>query len=502
MTNFLGIDLGTSSVKAVLVDKRGNALGKGHSEYPIHAPQTGRAEQDPRDWWRGTALAVREATSKQGDVGAIGICGQMHGLVLLDELGEVLHPAVIWPDQRSKKQVEEITRLVGAEKLISVTGSPAATGFQAATIRWFQGRANEIWKRVKRILLPKDYLRWQMTGVFASDPSDGSGTLLLDGQRRDWSSLILEILEIDPDLLPPLQASITQAGELTPGAAVELGLKPGIPVITGAADTASSLLGAGVTDPADLLVNISTGGQLITPAQQFAVDEFGRTHTFCSALEPTSRQAGWYKMGATLSAGGSLRWLRENVFGLIGEDAYDQMTALAEQVQPGSGGLIFLPYLVGERTPLMDPDARGAMIGLTLKHSQGEMVRAVMEGVTFSLYEAYQALISSNDQPKRVILSGGGARSTLWQRIVADVFGFPVQRLQTSEASALGAALLGCASLGSFEVGQTSRSWAKYDPPIDPSNANTDRYQALLESFRQLYLNTRGYLFPTQEHSQ
>lgn len=502
MTCFLGIDLGTSSVKALLVDERGEILASGYHDYPIYIPQPGWAEQNPQDWWWGAVQAVRAATRERDKVEAIGICGQMHGLVMLDQNDEILHPAVIWPDQRSQKQVQQITRLIGAEELIAKTGSPAATGFQAATMRWMQSNAGQLWKQVERVLLPKDYLRWRMTGGFASDPSDGSGTLLLDGRQRKWSTHILEKLEIDPDLLPPIQDSITPAGELTPEAANALGLKSGLPIITGAADTASSLLGAGVTDPTDLLVNISTGGQLILPANEFTVDNSGRTHTFCSALEPASHQAGWYKMGATLSAGGSLRWLRENVFGLRGEDAYDQMTALAEQVQPGSGGLIFLPYLVGERTPLMDPDARGAMIGLTLKHSQGEMVRAVMEGVTFSLYEAYLALIGSNDQPKRIILSGGGARSTLWQRIVADVFGFPVQRLQTSEASALGAALLGSAGLGSFEVGQTSRSWAKYDPPIDPSSANTDRYQALLESFRQLYLNTRDCLFPTQEHSQ
>jgi xylulokinase len=261
--------------------------------------------------------------------------------------------------------------------------------------------------------------------------------------------------------------------------------------MTGAADTASSLLGAGVIDPGNLLVNISTGGQLILPVRKFTVDQSGRTHTFCSALEPNPRQAGWYKMAATLSAGQSLRWLRDNVFGLSGTDAYEQMTALAEQVRPGAGGLIFLPYLSGERTPLMDPKARGVMFGLTLKHGRGELVRAVMEGVTLSLYDAYLALIESAHQPKRIILSGGGARSPLWWQIVADVFGLPVQRLQINEAAAMGAALLGGAGLGFLDAEQTSRSWAKYDPSLEPNSSNMDRYQAMLETFRGLYLKTR-----------
>jgi len=490
MAPFLGIDLGTSSVKALLLDDSGQVLGSGSGEYPLHAPQPGWAEQDPHTWWAATVEAVRQALvggKGQGAVAAIGISGQMHGTVLLDEEDNLLYPAVIWPDQRSNNQVVEIAHLIAPERLIEITGSPLATGFQAATICWFQQEENELWRKVRRIFLPKDYLRWQMTGEFASDPSDGAGTLLFDGHERDWSSSILEKLKIETELLPPIQSSLTLAGELTTEAAHEFGLPSGIQVITGAADTASSLLGAGVTHPRKLLVNISTGGQLVLPTFEFIVDKGGRMHTFCSALDPHSRQAGWYLMGATLSAGQSLRWLRDNVFGLSGADAYDRMTAWAERVPLGADGLIFLPYLAGERTPLMDPHARGVFLGLTIRHGQAELVRAVMEGVTFSLYEAYLVLLETGIQPERITLAGGGARSRLWAQMAADVFGLQVERLRVKEQSAVGAALLAGAGIGMFDISYASQRWAKYDTPIEPNFYNRNQYLEFLEIFRVTY---------------
>ena len=323
-----------------------------------------------------------------------------------------------------------------------------------------------------------------MTGEFASD---GSGSLLLDGQKRGWSSQILERLEVEADLLPPIQSSHALAGELIPAAADDLGLPGGIPVFTGAADTASSLLGAGATNPNTLLMTIGTGGQLLLPAFNFIVDQGGRMHTFCSALEPHSQLAGWYLMSATLSAGQSLRWLRDNVFGWDGADAYDQMTAWGEEVPVGANGLIFLPYLVGERSPMMDPYARGAFLGLTLRHGQAQLVRAVMEGVTFSLYDAYQVLLAAGAQPEQIIIAGGGARSRLWQQIVADVFGLPVKRLQVNEQSALGAALLAGAGGGHLELIEASHQWASYDQPFEPNNSDRAHYLELLEIFQLAY---------------
>jgi xylulokinase len=490
MSSLLGLDLGTSSVKALLVDSSGKTLGSGSAEYPIQQPRPNHAEQDPEAWWRAVVSAVRQALSGGGSreaVAAVGISGQMHGTVLIDRQLRLLAHAVIWPDQRSARQVAEITQTIGAERLIEIAGSPVATGFQAATLRWFQQERPDLWKQVGKALLPKDYLRWRLTGALASDPSDGSGALLLDIHQRQWAPEILDALGIPIEFLPALQPSEAIAGELRPEAAGALGLPAGLPVITGAADTACSLLGAGVTSPDTLLVNISTGGQLILPDFSVAIDTAGRMHTFCSALQPGADQAGWYKMGATLSAGQSLRWLRDNVLGFTGEDAYPRMTALAEKVPLGARGLIFLPYLVGERTPLMDPQARGLFLGLTLRHGQGELVRAVLEGVTLSLSEAYSVMIETSDPPETLILAGGGAHSRLWQHIVADVFGLPVQRLKVSEQSAAGAALLAGAGIGLLEPLAASRAWARYDLPVEPDPKNHARYQELLGLFRNAY---------------
>jgi xylulokinase len=324
----------------------------------------------------------------------------MHGTVLLGNTGALLAPAVIWPDQRSARQVAEITAAFGRERLFAVTGSPLSTGFLAATVRWFQQERPELWAQVRQILLPKDYLRWRLTGEYATDPSDGAGSLLFDEARRDWSTALLDTLDIARSQLPPVQSSSKVAGTLTATAARELGLAPGVPVVTGAADTACGMLGAGATDRSRLLLSISTGGQVALPSAQMAPDPQGRVHTFCSALDPGQPgQAGWYQMGATLSAGMALRWLRDCVLGWTQPDAYAAMTALAAQAAPGSQGLLFLPYLVGERTPHMDPAARGAFWGLTLRHGQAELVRAVLEGVTFACYDAFAVLETLGGAP-------------------------------------------------------------------------------------------------------
>lgn len=497
MIHLLGIDLGTSSIKALLVEENGRIAGRGSAEYPIQTPQPGRAEQNPDEWWQACQAAVRQALAEAESpvqVAAISLCGQMHGTVLLDEKDRLLAPAVIWPDQRSLSQVKEITQLVGAERLIEVTGSPVATGFQAATVRWFQQEQPQIWQRVRRVLLPKDYLRWRLTGEFASDASDGAGTLLLDVRSRDWSGELLAILNIQVERLPPIQPSISIAGRLTPDASRVLGLPVGIPIITGAGDTPASLLGAGVINPETLLLTISTGGQLAVPSYEVNVDRAGRMHTFCSALEPTQKQAGWYQMGATLSAGQSLRWLRENILGLAGEDAYQRMIDWATDVPPGARGLIFLPYLSGERTPIMDPQAKGMFLGLALQHGRPELVRAVLEGVTLSCYEAFRILIETGSSPIRLVLAGGGARSSLWGQIVADVFGLPVQQLRITEQSALGAALLAGAGINLLDPGTTSQRWAEYADPIEPQMENHTIYQELLPLFRDAYWKFKHHL--------
>lgn len=488
MGNLLGIDLGTSRVKVLLVDEKGDILGQGDQGYPFLTPQPGWVEQDPHLWWSATLKAVRQALAGLEDtssIAGIGLCGQMHGTVFLDDRNELLGPAVIWPDQRSSRQVEEISSLVGRERLVEITGSPLAAGFQAATIRWFQQEKAGFFNQAGKVLLPKDYLRWRMTGILCSEPSDGAGSLLLNGRTRDWSAEILAKLDIDPDLLPRIQPSLNLAGKLVHNVGRELGIPGGIPVITGAADTASSLLGAGITSAKDLLLTISTGGQLILPFYEFTVDRFGRMHTFCSTLEPGPRQAGWYRMSATLSAGQSLRWLREEIF-KEGVD-YDHLTAAAEEAAIGAEGLIFWPYLLGERSPLMDPQARGMFIGLTTRHGKKELVRSVMEGVIFSLYDAYRLMIEAHIHPERIILSGGGGRSQLWSQMVADIFGLPVVRLQIGEQSALGAAMMAGAGIGLYDIVETSQRWAKYETEIDPDLINEARYHQIFAMYRSIY---------------
>jgi xylulokinase len=496
MTNLLGIDLGTSSAKVLITDEQGLTLSRGSAAYPLLTPKPGWVEQSPDDWWQATAQAVQQALSgleAESRFGAIGLSGQMHGTVLLDSQDRLLCSAVIWPDQRSSRQVNEITDLVGNERLIEITGSTAASGFQAATLRWMQQNMEQVWMKTRRVLLPKDYLRWRLCGEFGTDPSDAAGTGLLDAERRTWSQEMLISLQLDANLFPSVKPSTTLAGRLRPSAAKELGLPVGIPVIVGAADTAASLLGAGITEARDLLLTISTGGQLITPTKKFATDRQGRLHTFCSAVEPQKQAAGWYLMGATLSAGQSLRWLRDNVFKSSSPDAYHQMTAWAENSAVGADGLFFTPYLSGDRSPADDSQVRGAFIGLTTRHGRAELVRAVLEGVVYSLYEKYLVLVDHGVSSERIILAGGGARSVLWTQIVADMFGLPVEKVLIEEQSAYGAALLAGAGTRLFEVAKGAREWGKRAGQIEPNKKAHAHYQDLLPVFRDTYQMTRSH---------
>ncbi|MFB0546619.1 MAG: xylulokinase, partial [Anaerolineae bacterium] len=450
MKYLLGIDIGTSSAKALVIDEDGKTQAMAQREYPIATPQPGWAEQEPEWWWEATVETVREALVRGDvapqDVAGLGFSGQMHGTVLLDDQYQPLCPAIIWADGRSASQAEEITRRIGPQRLARIAGSPVAAGFMAATLLWLRERQPELLDRARAILLPKDYVRLRLTGELAGDVSDASATLLFDVSSRDWSEELLKAAgDIPRQLLPSVQESQTVVGQVTRAAAEETGLAPGTPVVAGGSDQAIGAIGSGVITPGLVSVTIGTGGQLFTPLAEARADPGLRIHTFCHALPGT-----WHLLGAILSAGLSLRWLRDNIFREMASDAYASMVAEAEAVPPGSEGLLFLPYLLGERTPHMDPLARGLFLGLALHHGRGHLVRAVLEGVTFALRDCLEIFHELGVVPGRVLACGGGARSPLWRRLMANVFQVEVIRVENEEQAALGAALLAGIGVGLY----------------------------------------------------
>jgi xylulokinase len=489
MTALLGIDLGTGSAKALVVDEVGRTLGSGYAQYPLRHPHPGWAEQEPDEWWRAAIAAVRMALIKAGNpaVAAIGLSGQMHGTVLLDAAGQEVRPAIIWADTRSGAEAAELTAKIGRERLIEIAGSPLAAGFQAASIAWVQHHEPDVWSQTRTVLLPKDYLRWRLTGHFITEPSDASGTLLLDVHALDWSDAILAALGIGRDQLPLVMASTHVGGRLTKEAASIFALEEGTPVVGGGGDAPLAELAAGVVRDDQMALTISSGSQVILPTNEVRLDPQGRIHSWSSALAGVDGAAGWYQMGATMVSGLAMRWLSEKVFDLRHRKPDKTLTKWAAEAPPGAGGLLFLPYLAGERTPHMNPTARGAFLGLTTEHGRGHLVRAVMEGATLALFDAYDVLRSLGATPLTVVLCGGGAQSTLWRQIVADVFGMPVSPLLTVEQSALGAALLAGAAIGLFDPAEAAKRWATYDDPVEPDLQAHGVYAELLPIFRDAY---------------
>ncbi len=494
MDAFLGLDLGTSSLKALLVDESGRVVGSGSAEYPVRHPQPGWAEQDPDDWWAAAVAAARQATgwAPTGTrVAGIGLSGQMHGTVLLGDQGRPIAPAIIWADGRSWRHVGEVTGRIGAEKLIGIAGSPLAAGFMAATAAWLQQEQASLWFRTRRLLAPKDELRRRLTGEIATDPGEASGSLLLDVRWRSWSPDLLRAARIDEARLPALRPSAAVAGTLTARAAEEMGLPAGVPVATGTGDAPAGLLGAGITDPKTMLLSISTGAQVMIPAEGVSPDPLGRSHTFCSALEPGPGSPGWYQMGATLAAGMAMRWLRDEMLDLRGPDAWERMTGWAASRPVGANGLLFLPYLVGERSPHMDARLRAAFLGLGDHHGRGDLVRAVMEGATLACLDAFAVLEEQGAAPERIVIAGGGARSPLWRQIAADAFGMPVHLLATADQAAMGAAVLAAAAAGGHDPVPTAARWASYGPATEPNRARFARYQEVFALYREAHAATR-----------
>lgn len=502
MSILLGIDIGTSSVKALLYDvERDAVLGSAAQEYPIQRPQPGSAEQNPEDWWQATIFAVRRVLTNGGvrEVDAISLSGQMHGGVLLDQAGLPLRPAIIWADQRSAGSVDLLLEEVGEETYIRTAGTLPAAGFMAATLRWLSQAEPDMLDQVKHVLLPKDYVRLRMTGEIATDASDAAGTGLVDIHAANpfrWSDRLTKAAQVNPDILPRILASPMVAGTLRDDAAQQLGLRKPAPVVAGCADQPAQAIGNGILKPGQASITVGSGGQVFVPLAASSGDELRtdrRLHVFHHAAP------GWYALGATLSAGLSLRWLRDLLHMSAQEDAYATLSAEASSVAPGAEGLIFLPYLTGERTPHMDPLARGAFIGLSAYHDRGHLARAVMEGVSFALREALDIALELGGSAETLIASGGGMGSTLWRQMMADICQRPLRRPQHDEQAAFGAALLGGVGAGLLTAGDMDSAWselyqrtARYSAPNEPNPKVSAFYQDRYAQFRGLYTRLRG----------
>jgi xylulokinase len=453
----VGVDVGTTGVKALAITPRGDVVGKAEEGYPLSTPRAGWSEQDPEDWWRATerALAALPAPA------AIGLSGQMHGLVALDSADRVLRPAILWNDQRTAAECAEIEERVGLERLVSLTGNRALTGFTAPKLLWLRTNEPDVYARVAHVLLPKDYVRLRLTGDRAIDAADASGTLLFDVAERRWSDEVLQALEVPREWLPQVHES------------------PDVPGAPGAGDQAAGALGVGIDRPGPVSVVIGTSGVVFAALPAFTPDAQARVHAFCHAVP-----GGWHAMGVMLSAAGSLRWLRESVVG----ESYEELDREAAAWPPGTEGLLFLPYLTGERTPHADPNARGAFVGLHVRHERGALVRAVLEGVAYGLRDSLELLRELGVDPAVGRVSGGGARSSLWLCIVASVLGLPLERTTVEEGAAFGAALLAGVRAGVFaDVHEAVDQAVHVRDVVEPEPAWREAYEHGYERYRLLY---------------
>jgi xylulokinase len=461
----IGIDVGTTAVKALAVSPSGEVLARAQVGYPLNTPRPGWTEQDPEDWWRATLEALRALAVRPG---AIGLSGQMHGLVALDAADQVIRPAILWNDGRTQRQCEAIEQTVGLERLIALTGNRALAGFTAPKLLWLRDCEPDAFARIRGMLLPKDYVRLRMCGEKATDVSDASGTLLFDVGARAWSAPLMEALELDSAILPPALESPAVTG-----------FYEGAPVVAGGGDQAAGAVGVGVTVPGGpLSVALGTSGVVFAAQQSFRPDAQARVHAFCHAVPGM-----WHAMGVMLNAGGALRWLRD----ATGGASYDDLMAEAGRWEPGVEGLTFLPYLAGERTPHADPDARGAFAGLSLRHDRGALARAVLEGVAFGLRDSLDLLRELGVEARAARASGGGAASDLFLRVVASALELPVERVAVDEGAAYGAALLAGVGAGTFASVEEAAALAHPTATIEPAwdlSESLERYRTLYPALR------------------
>ncbi len=490
---YVGIDVGTTGAKVILVDVGGYVVMQHVEEYPLYTPRLGWTEQEPEDWW----IAVKKALSafwasgiKPDDVEGIGLTGQMHGLVVVDSHLKPLRRAILWNDQRTGPQAKEIVERLGLHKIISLTGNYPYTGFTAPKLLWLKENEQSVYSRVSKFMLPKDYIGLKLTGKVLTDVNDASGTSLFDVSKRKWSKELIEELDISPDILPEVIESPSIRGEVTATGSEETGLKPGTPVVAGAGDQGAAGVGAGAVREGIGSINVGTSGVVFSSSDSYRFDSRGRLHSFCHAVP-----GKWHVMGVMLAAGGSLRWFRdvlgepERTTALIaGLDVYDILTQEASLVPPGSEGVLFLPYLSGERTPHGDPNARGVFFGLSLKHTKRHMVRAVLEGVAYGLRDSFELMMSTGVSPSEFRIMGGGAKSVLWRKIIADVLGRPVYTMAVDEGSSYGAAILGAVGAGAFSrVDDAVKALVKTQDFTEADSENHRLYDSWYQLYRSLY---------------
>jgi xylulokinase len=480
----LGIDVGTGGTRAVIMNESGRIVASATEEHaPFATPQIGWAEQQPEDWWRAAKIAIRKALEignlRGEQIACVGFSGQMHGAVMLDSSGEPVRPALIWCDVRTEKQCHELNNRIGVEKLIQLTCNPALANFTLTKLMWTRENEPKNWARVRSVMLPKDYVRLKLTGERATDLADASGTLMLDVANRKWSTGILHAVEMDASLLPQLFESPEICAKISAAGAEATGLKLGTPVVAGAGDQAAGAVGMGIAGPGAVSATIGTSGVVFAATDRPALDPKGRLHTFCHAIP-----GRWHVMGVTQAAGLSLRWFRDS----FGPNSYDHLTAEAATVPPGAEGLLWAPYLMGERTPHLDPNARAALVGLTASHTRAHIIRAILEGVAFSLRDTFTIFREMNVPVNRIRLGGGGARSPLWRQIQADIYGHEVEIVEAEEGAAYGAAML--AAVG-------AKIWPTVDAACDsvvrvvnrvtPNAATAAAMNAVYEKYVRIY---------------
>lgn len=494
MQYLLGVDLGTSGTKTVLFDTFGNTICSKTIEYPLYQPENGWAEQDPSDWWYAARNSIKYVIDKSGikasAIAGVGLSGQMHGLVMLDKSGKVLRNAIIWCDQRTANECRQMNSIIGEKRLIEITANPALTGFTASKVLWVQNNEPEIYEKCDHILLPKDYIRYMLTGEFATDVSDAAGMQLMDVPGRCWSDEILYKFNIDKSMLGKLYESPEVTGKVNRKAAELTGLLEGTIVVGGAADNSAAAVGTGVVRSGNAFTTIGTSGVIYAISDNVSIDPKGRVHTLCSAVP-----GKWTLMSCTLGAGLSLKWLRDTCCceeiaeaEKLGVDPYVVMDRLAEKVMPGAGGLVYLPYLMGERSPHPDPYCRGVFFGLSALHTRANMIRAVMEGVAFSQLECVDVFREMQVDIEDMVACGGGGRSSVWRQMLADMYGCPVSTLKADEGPAFGVAILAGVGAGIYaNVESACDSLVGKNTTQFPNTATSKQYEGYYRLYKKLY---------------